>query len=61
MKCKMLRKLVVIAVFTILFSFVSKAQNPIVQKYFGPDLAPMVYNGTFYAYVGDDISSFYFY
>jgi len=57
----MLRKLVVITVFTILLSFVSKAQNPIVQKHFGPDLAPMVYNGTFYAYVGDDIPGFGFY
>lgn len=57
----MLRKLVVITVFTILLSFVSKAQNPIVQKHFGPYLAPMVYNGTFYAYVGDDIPGFGFY
>ena len=57
----MFKKIVVIAVFTILLSFVSKAQNPIVQKHFDSDPAPMVYNSTFYIYVGDDISGFDFY
>lgn len=40
---------------------VSRADNPIVQTHFGPDPAPMVYNGTLYAYVGDDIPGFDFY
>jgi arabinoxylan arabinofuranohydrolase len=40
---------------------VSLADNPIVQTHFGPDPAPMVYNGTLYAYVGDDIPGFDFY
>ena len=39
----------------------SRADNPIVQTHFGPDPAPMVYNGTLYAYVGDDIPGFDFY
>ena len=37
------------------------AENPIVQTHFGPDPAPMVYNGTLYAYVGDDIPGYDFY
>ncbi len=40
---------------------VSRADNPIVQAHFGPDPAPMVYNGTLYAYVGDDIPGTDFY
>lgn len=40
---------------------VSRADNPIIQTHFGPDPAPMVYNGTLYAYVGDDIPGFDFY
>lgn len=43
------------------FFCVSRADNPIVQTHFGPDPAPMVYNGTLYAYVGDDIPGFDFY
>ncbi len=37
------------------------AENPIVQTHFGPDPAPMVYKGTVYAYVGDDIPGTDFY
>lgn len=37
------------------------ADNPIVQTHFGPDPAPMVYNGTVYAYIGDDIPGTDFY
>ncbi len=37
------------------------ADNPIVQTHFGPDPAPMVYNGTVYAYMGDDIPGTDFY
>ena len=43
------------------FCGVSRADNPIVQTHFAPDPAPMVYNGTLYAYVGDDIPGFDFY
>lgn len=43
------------------FFCVSRADNPIVQTHFGPDPAPMVYKGTLYAYVGDDIPGFDFY
>lgn len=43
------------------FFCVSRADNPIIQTHFGPDPAPMVYNGTLYAYVGDDIPGFDFY
>ncbi len=46
---------------TLSFWGVSRADNPIVQTHFGPDPAPMVYNGTLYAYVGDDIPGFDFY
>lgn len=60
MKYKMFKKLVVITVLTILFPFVIKAQNPIVQTHFAPDPAPMIHNGTLYAYVGDDIPGFVF-
>lgn len=35
--------------------------NPIVQSHYSPDPAPMVHNGTLYAYVGDDIPGFDFY
>lgn len=37
------------------------AQNPILQAHFSPDPAPMVYNGTVYAYTGDDIPGYDFY
>ncbi len=40
---------------------ISFADNPIVQTHFGPDPAPMVYNGTVYAYIGDDIPGTDFY
>jgi len=38
-----------------------RAENPIVQTHFGPDPAPMLYKGTVYAYVGDDIPGTDFY
>jgi arabinoxylan arabinofuranohydrolase len=54
MKYKMLRKLVFIAVLTVLLPFMSKAQNPIVQTNYTADPAPMVYNGTVYLYTSHD-------
>jgi len=54
MKYKMLRKLVFIAVLTVLLPFISKAQNPIVQTNYTADPAPMVYNGTVYLYTSHD-------
>ncbi len=56
-----MKKLIVIALFLVLLGAVSKAENPIMQSHFGPDPAPMVYNGTVYAYVGDDIPGTDFY
>ncbi|HEY4789468.1 MAG TPA: glycoside hydrolase family 43 protein [Bacteroidales bacterium] len=50
-----------ILILTIILSFNAKADNPIMQTHFGPDPAPMVYNGTLYVYVGDDIPGFDFY
>lgn len=61
MKYKIFKKLVVITILTLLLPFMSKAQNPFVQTHFSPDPAPMVYKGTVYAYVGDDIPGFDFY
>jgi len=54
MKYKMLRKIVFIAVLTVLLPFMSKAQNPIVQTNYTADPAPMVYNGTVYLYTSHD-------
>lgn len=56
-----MKKLIVIALFLVLLGSVSKAENPIMQSHFGPDPAPMVHNGTVYAYVGDDIPGTDFY
>jgi arabinoxylan arabinofuranohydrolase len=56
-----MKKYTVIALFTMLFEGMALADNPIVQTHFGPDPAPMVYNGTVYAYVGDDIPGTEFY
>ena len=54
MKYKMLRKIVFIAVLTVLLPFMSKAQNPIVQTNYTADPAPMVHNGTVYLYTSHD-------
>ena len=56
-----MKKSIVIALFLVFLSGASKADNPIMQTHFGPDPAPMVYNGTVYAYVGDDIPGTDFY
>ena len=56
-----MKKLIVIALLLVLIGGASKAENPIMQSHFGPDPAPMVYNGTVYAYVGDDIPGTDFY
>jgi len=56
-----MKKSIVIALFLVFLGGVSKADNPIMQTHFGPDPAPMVYNGTVYAYVGDDIPGTDFY
>ncbi|MBP1638671.1 MAG: glycoside hydrolase family 43 [Bacteroidetes bacterium] len=56
-----MKKYLALVLATIAFWGVSRAENPIVQTHFGPDPAPMVYNGTLYAYVGDDIPGTDFY
>ncbi|WP_243348389.1 glycoside hydrolase family 43 protein [Parabacteroides sp. FAFU027] len=56
-----MKKLIVIALLLVLIGGGAKAENPIMQSHFGPDPAPMVYNGTVYAYVGDDIPGTDFY
>ncbi len=56
-----MKKLIAIGLFLAFFCGVPKAENPIMQTHFGPDPAPMVYNGTVYAYVGDDIPGTDFY
>ncbi|GAT63438.1 glycoside hydrolase family 43 protein [Paludibacter jiangxiensis] len=56
-----MKKYIVFALFLVFFCGVSKAENPIMQTHFGPDPAPMVYNGTVYSYVGDDIPGTDFY
>lgn len=61
MNYAMLKKIAAITILVLLSPFLSKAQNPIVQTHFSPDPAPMVHNGTLYAYVGDDIPGFDFY
>lgn len=47
-------KLTVITVLMVLFPFISKAQNPIIQTNYTADPAPMVYNGTVYLYTTHD-------
>lgn len=56
-----MKRLFIIALFVSVLNLVVKADNPIIQTHFGPDPAPMVYNGTVYAYVGDDIPGTDFY
>jgi beta-xylosidase len=56
-----MRKLSIVLILFMASIGASRADNPIVQTHFGPDPAPMVYNGTLYAYVGDDIPGFDFY
>ena len=56
-----MQKKIALVLATMIFFGVSQADNPIVQTHFGPDPAPIVYNGTLYAYVGDDIPGFDFY
>jgi len=57
----MKKHLIYLFVFIFSFCVTCWADNPIVQTHFGPDPAPMVYNGTLYAYIGDDIPGFDFY
>jgi len=56
-----MKKLVIFILFVSVFNLLGKAENPIMQSHFGPDPAPMVYKGTVYAYVGDDIPGTDFY
>jgi arabinoxylan arabinofuranohydrolase len=56
-----MKKHIVLVLALMLSANVILADNPIVQAHFAPDPAPMVYNGTLYAYVGDDIPGFDFY
>jgi arabinoxylan arabinofuranohydrolase len=56
-----MKKQLILAIAILLSWTICRAENPIVQTHFGPDPAPMVYNGTVYAYVGDDIPGYDFY
>jgi len=56
-----MKKLFIFLLFVSIFNLTGKAENPIMQSHFGPDPAPMVYRGTVYAYVGDDIPGTDFY
>ena len=44
--------LIIALTFSMFFSVVCYADNPIVQTNFTADPAPMVYNGTLYLYAG---------
>jgi beta-xylosidase len=57
----MIQKIAAFGLAALLLTTQLKAENPIIQTHFGPDPAPMVYNGTVYAYVGDDIPGYNFY
>jgi hypothetical protein len=54
MKYRIWNNLTVITVLMVLFPFISKAQNPVIQTNYTADPAPMVHNDTVYLYTTHD-------
>jgi arabinoxylan arabinofuranohydrolase len=54
MKYDIWNKSACIAVIVVMFPFMGKTQNPVIQTIYTADPAPMVHNGTLYLYTGHD-------